>query len=367
MARDGSSETFRIERLGVIMQADAGIPEEAEGVLNPAAARGPDGRLYLLPHVVGHGNCSRVGLARVRFGGAGAPIGVERLGHVLEPCEPYECRPKQGTGGCEDPRVTYVEPLRRYAMAYTAWGPTGPHVALAVSDDLRSWRRLGLATFVPDPDPVYGVDFDVYHNKDAAFFPRAVTGPNGEPSLALLHRPVYDLNVPEGISDPRPSIWISYCSLEAAQRDLAALAEVRHHNLVAEPEYPWEALRIGAGPPPLMTPLGWLLLHHGVSAIEGPDRQKPPLRYCAGALVLDPDDPRRILWRSEAPLLAPEVPEERTGVVPNVVFPTGLDDRGDGHVDVYYGMADFRIGAARLTVPAHLPARSAVAGAEAPR
>lgn len=355
MAREESSDRFRVERLGVVMQADSSIPEEVEGVLNPAAARDPDGCLYLLPRVVGRGNYSRVGRARVRFGGRGAPIGVDRLGYALEPEATYELRPKEGTGGCEDPRVTFVEPLGSYIMAYTAWGATGPHVALAASDDLRSWRRLGLVTFVPDPDPVYGVDFDAYHNKDAVLFPRAVMAPNGEPSLALLHRPVYDVSVPEGITDPRPSIWISYCPLDAAGRDLAALTEVRQHWLVAEPAYPWEELRIGGGPPPLWTSFGWLLLHHGVSALDAPGGGKPPLRYCAGALVLDHDDPRRVIWRSEAPLLAPQAPEEVTGIVPNVVFPTGLDDRGDGQVDVYYGMADFRIGVARLTVPARLP------------
>src|SRR5438067_1747483 len=136
---------------------------------------GPDGELYLFPRIVGQGNYSRVGIARVQFNDKGNPAGVERLGYALEPQEPYELRP--GTGGCEDPRVTYVEPLKLYVVVYVAWGLTGPRIALAVSEDLRSWLRLGLAQFAPDPDPVYGVDFDQYHNKDGAFFPRAVPGP----------------------------------------------------------------------------------------------------------------------------------------------------------------------------------------------
>ena len=99
-------------------------------------------------------------------------------------------------------------------MVYVGWGPLGPRLALAVSADLVSWRRLGLAEFLPDPDPVYGVDFDTYHNKDGMLFPRAVTGPDGRPALAMLHRPVYDTgeDTPHGIPDPRPSIWISYCA-----------------------------------------------------------------------------------------------------------------------------------------------------------
>jgi hypothetical protein len=79
-----------LRRLGVIMELDPTDPREAEGVLNPAVARGPDGALYLLPRLVGPGNYSRIGLARVRFDSRGDPVGVERLGVVLEPQAPYE-------------------------------------------------------------------------------------------------------------------------------------------------------------------------------------------------------------------------------------------------------------------------------------
>jgi predicted GH43/DUF377 family glycosyl hydrolase len=355
-----SAAGFHIERLGLIMQADPARPEECEGVLNPAAARGPDGALYLFPRLVGQGNYSRVGIARVQFNDKGNPAGVERLGYALEPQEPYELRP--GTGGCEDPRVTYVEPLKLYVMAYVAWGLMGPRVALAVSEDLRSWRRLGLAEFVPDPDPVYGVDFDQYHNKDGAFFPRAVPGPDGRPALALLHRPVYGTgeDTPKGVPDPRPSIWMSYCALEDVQRDVQALARLRGHHVLIDPEYPWEELRIGGGTPPLMTPLGWLLLYHGVTGqIARVPKEQQRVQYAAGVLVLDADDPRRVLYRTPSPILEPETGEETEGVVPNVVFPTSVDDRGEGWVDVYYGMADLRIGAARLQIPDQLPAESA--------
>jgi predicted GH43/DUF377 family glycosyl hydrolase len=173
---------FQMERLGVVMQPDPAIPEEAEGVLNPGAARGPDGELYLFPRVVGRGNYSRIGIARVRFDAAGNPAGVTRLGYALEPREPYELRPHEGTGGCEDPRVTYVEPLGLYVMVYVAWGPYGPRLALASSLDALSWQRLGLVDFEPDPDPRY--------------------------YLALVQRPVYEdrESAPKGIADARPSI-----------------------------------------------------------------------------------------------------------------------------------------------------------------
>jgi len=74
-----------------------------------------------------------------------------------------------------------------------------------------------------------------------------------------------------------------------------------------------------------------------------------PVRYVAGAMLLDPQDVSRVLSRSHVPLLEPETTEEREGTVGNVVFPTAIDVRQGGATDVYYGMADSRIGAARLT------------------
>ena len=98
---------FRIRRLRWIMKPEPGDPIEVEGVLNPAAVRGPDGQLYLFPRLVAKGNYSRIGMARVRFDDAGDPGGVEWLGTALEPEEDYE-RGAAGRGGCEDPRITFV-------------------------------------------------------------------------------------------------------------------------------------------------------------------------------------------------------------------------------------------------------------------
>src|ERR1700728_4554617 len=129
---------FLMQRLGMVMEPEPGNPLEAEGVLNPAAIRGPDGELYLFPRLVARGNYSRIGIARVKFDHAGDPCGVERLGIALEPEADYEQR-TGGSGGCEDPRVTFVEPLGHYVMTYTAYSPHGPRIALAVSEDLFQW------------------------------------------------------------------------------------------------------------------------------------------------------------------------------------------------------------------------------------
>src|SRR5205085_11923998 len=98
--------TGQLRRLGVIMEPNIADPREAGGVLNPAVTRGSDGQLYLLPRLVAAGNYSRIGLARVLFNRRGTPVGVERLGVVLEPHAPYERNPDTG-GGVEDARITY--------------------------------------------------------------------------------------------------------------------------------------------------------------------------------------------------------------------------------------------------------------------
>src|SRR6202021_1519180 len=161
-SRPGSVESVTLQRLGLIMEPEPGNPNEIEGGLNPAAIRGPDGELYLFPRLVAKGNYSRIGIARVRFNEAGDPSGVERLGIALEPEADYELRP--GGGGCEDPRVTFVEPLQRYLMTYTAFSVHGPRIALAISEDLFHWKRLGLVSF----GGYKGIEFTDMNNKDAS-------------------------------------------------------------------------------------------------------------------------------------------------------------------------------------------------------
>ena len=181
----GERTRFSLRRLGVVMEPEAGNPVEVEGVLNPAVARGLDGNLYLFPRLVSQGNYSRIGIARVHFDADGDPVTAERLGIALEPTAEYELH--ADGGGCEDPRITFVEPLQRYVMTYTAFSSDGPRIALAISDDLFHWERLGLATF----EPYRGLDFNGVNNKDALVFPVAVPDPNGRPSMAMIHRPLF--------------------------------------------------------------------------------------------------------------------------------------------------------------------------------
>lgn len=195
---------FELQRLGMLMEPEPGNPQEVEGVFNPAVARGPDGELYLFPRLVAQGNYSRIGVARVRFNEVGDPTGVERLGVALQPEADYELRP-DGSGGCEDPRITFVEPMQRYMMTYTALSSRGPRIALAASKDLFHWQRLGLATFAPR----HRIEFSDVDDKDASLFPVAIPNPSGKPELAILHRPLFPGTVQEKPpAVPRPVRWI---------------------------------------------------------------------------------------------------------------------------------------------------------------
>jgi predicted GH43/DUF377 family glycosyl hydrolase len=344
---------YRLIRQGVLMTPEPGAPFEAEGVLNPASGRSADGRLWLLPRMVAAGNVSRIGLAEVLIRD-GQPASVRRDKVVLAPDAGFEHA--HSHAGVEDPRVTWIETLGVHVMAYVTFGPLGPRPAVAVSHDLHQWRRLGPLHFQYQPE--LNTDLNLFTNKDVVYFPEPIPGPDGQPAFALLHRPTWDLGLvtggsdtylPDGLEDPRPGIWISYLNVEDAKHDLAALTSVHSHRLVALPEYSYEALKIGAGPPPRRVEEGWLLIHHGVSGTltEGWEPQQHAI-YSAGAMLLDPTDPARVLARTDTPLLEPLTDHERHGLVPNVVFPTAIEDI-DGHPFVFYGSADSSIAVASLT------------------
>jgi beta-1,2-mannobiose phosphorylase / 1,2-beta-oligomannan phosphorylase len=131
-----------------------------------------------------------------------------------------------------------------------------------------------------------------------------------------------------------------------------------HHRL-ASPVSHWERLKIGGGTPPILTRHGWLIVYHGVNELEEPGSGELHLQYSAGVMILSKEHRREILYRSAKPVLKPGLLNERNGIVPNVVFPNGIDRRDDlglpDRFDVYYGMADNWIGVARLNLPDVLP------------
>ncbi|GAC1302782.1 MAG: glycoside hydrolase family 130 protein [Vulcanimicrobiaceae bacterium] len=336
-----------VTRLGIVLEP-SGDPLEVEGVLNPATARSRDGKLLVYPRVVARGNASRVGL--VEAGGSpDAPI-FARIGYALEPSEDYELRTQRGGYGCEDPRVTFVPVLDRYVMCYTAYGPLGPRIAVALSVDGYVWERLGLANFsapgLPNGD-----------DKDAAFFPEPVISPRGVPSLAFYHRPMLHVSavdscaaIPIILGMPprdRECTRIAYVPLDPVLADRRALLEVAESALVLEPGAAWGRIKNGGGTPPVRVEEGWLSFFHGVDGHYDEGGTCRGMRYSAGIVVHDAQRPDVVRYRSDRPVFSPETADERRGVVNNVVFPTGIDVRpgaGPREFDVYYGMADSRVG-----------------------
>jgi predicted GH43/DUF377 family glycosyl hydrolase len=345
-----------VTRLGVVLAPD-GSANEAEGVLNPASARTRDGALLLYPRVVGAGNMSRVGIARgtERSG----DVGFERCGYALEPAASYERRPAgQGGMGCEDPRVTFIAALDCYVMAYTAFGPEGPRIAVALSPDGWQWERLGLADFSA-PGLPYGDD------KDGVFFPEPVRSPNGVLSIAFYHRPMLRLSTANGRAaiptildlppENRESTRIAYVPLAPIYGDMKNLLKVSESAMVLAPDGPWGKIKTGGGTPPVRIDEGWFSLYHAVDAVEVNGRYH--MVYSAGIVVHDIDQPHRVIYRSPEPVMTPEGADELLGTVNNVVFPTAIDQLSDRAFDVYYGMADARIGRARCALaPAYAAA-----------
>lgn len=338
-----------VTRLGVVLERE-GDPAEAEGVLNPASTRSYSGELLLYPRMVGEGNTSQIGLAR---GVEDADsVQFERIGVVLAPIMDYERRSVPGGYGCEDPRVTFIATLGQYVMAYTAFGPHGPRIAIAVSCDGYSWTRLGLVDFAT-------AGLASGHDKDAVFFPDAVYSPKGVLSLAFYHRPTLNVSTRDPIAaisiilemkpSDREGIRIAYVPLAPVLSNVRHLLCVAESELVLSPDARWGQIKTGAGTPPVRIDEGWLSIFHAVDVIDHCGRSS--MSYSAGIVIHDLDQPHHILYRSPQPVLTPVTVDERVGTVDNVVFPTGIDRRSSARsFDVYYGMGDAKVGRLRFDI-----------------
>jgi predicted GH43/DUF377 family glycosyl hydrolase len=240
----------------------------------------------------------------------------------------------------------FVPVLARYVMAYTAFGVDGPRIALALSSDGYAWQRLGLMDFSAS-------GLSPGHDKDAAFFPEPVWSPAGVLSFAFYHRPMT-----HSMPSFREEIRIAYVPLEAALADRSNLLKVAESIIVSTAGGPWALIKGGAGTPPIRIAEGLLSVYHGVDRIEDSDGTGRGIRYSAGLIVHDAERPHLIRYRSPNPIFMPYTIEERNGIVNDVVFPTGIDvdpTLSPRTYDIYYGMADARIGRVRLDwAPGHL-------------
>lgn len=208
--------------------------------------------------------------------------------------------------GIEDPRATLID--GRWYVTYVSVSRWGITTSLASTADFRSFERHGVI-FLPD-------------HKDVVLFPGRVGG-----RFRALTRPM-----PQSFSK-LIGMWI------ASSDDLL---EWGGHTRICLPRPGcWDDVRTGASAVPFRVPEGWLELYHGVDH---------DLHYAVGALLLDGDDPTRVLARSPRPILAPEESYERNGLFNDTVFSCGHLDLGDGRVRLFYGAADSVIAAADFDV-----------------
>src|SRR5450759_4261883 len=198
-----------------------------------------------------------------------------------------------------DPRVCWIED--RY---YVTWcnGYHGPTIGVGYTHDFKTFYQLDNA-FLP-------------FNRNGVLFPRRIGG-----RYAMLSGPSDNWHTPFG------DIFYS------ESPDLIHWG--RHRHVMAPIPWTWQSTKIGAGPTPIETPEGWLLIYHGVlTSCNG-------YVYSMGAALLDLDQPWKVIARSRDYLLSPQVPYEQVGDVPNVAFPcSALVDGSCYRLTIYYGGAD---------------------------
>lgn len=266
---------------------------------DPRILRLPNGRVRL--RYISH-------LRLVRLDGEDLSIKDVSIEQDLMPSQSWE------EFGIEDARITQIEDT--YYITYVAISrQMGVATALMTTKDFRTFQR-------------HGIIFPT-ENKDVVFLPERWKG-----HFVAYHRPV-------------SNYWIDAPSIETSLSP-DGLHWGNHRFLFGPREGEWDSIRIGSGPPPLRIRDGWLLIYHGVS----PATQESPVgRYCAGAVMLDEDDPTRLIARSKLPLICPERTYEREGFAPDVLFPTGaIYDEKEGELMLFSGCADEVVSVLKLSV-----------------
>jgi len=267
------------------------LPFPAAAVLNPGAAE-HDGDVVLLLRVEDTAGYSDIYVARSRNGVTDWRIEAKPLLRHGEAQWRYE------EWGCEDARASYVPEDKAWYVTYVAYSSMGPAVGIAKTLDFVEAERISLLGSTND--------------KDGVLFPRKFNG-----NWAMLHRPD---------AGGTQHIWSAYSD------DLIRWGEP--HCVLLEGRGPaWSSLKVGAGPPPMSINEGWLLMYHGVKPYGG------SLVYRAGLALLDAEVPHKLVASSPGWVFQAEADYELSGMVANVVFPTGALIRGD-ELWMYYGAAD---------------------------
>jgi Predicted glycosylase len=298
-------------------------------VLNPAVFYKEDEKLfYMIYRAAGNDETHYIYL--------GLATSKDGIHFTRQSQEPVLSPDKSGAdgGGTEDPRIVKIGDYFYMTYASRVFAPgqywkadhknygfaplCGPSVLLsnntethlAISKDLRSWKKLGRITNAKDDD------------RDVVLFPEAING-----KYYRTSRPSYRCG--KGYPNPNPAIWLT------SSDDLLEWDEPL--ELLYQGEEDWESFKVGASCPPIKTAKGWVLIYHGVSAKDK--------AYRVGAFLLDLKDPRKILAKTKKPFLEPTLPYETEGYYNGCVFPTANVVK-DGTLYLYYGAADHFIGVA---------------------
>ncbi len=297
-------ETLLVRHSGNPILTAADWPYPAHTVFNAGATMLADGTTLLLVRVEDRRGHSHLCAARSKNGLDGWVIDATP---TLRP-DP-ENFPEE-LWGIEDPRITFVPELGKYAIAYTAYSKGGPGVALAMTEDFRTFERYGL---VMQPD-----------DKDAALLPRRIDG-----QFALVHRPMHDSGA---------HVWISFSP---------DLRNWGGHKLMlaARKGAWWDANKVGLSPPLIETSRGWLMIYHGVR------HNAAGCLYRLGLALFDLEHPDRCISRGDSWIFGPEEVYERIGDVGNVAFPCGYTIGQDGDaLRIYYGAADTSVALATSSI-----------------
>lgn len=284
-------------------------PYNIHAVFNPGAILMKDGKTLLLVRHEDHRGFSSLSIAISEDGVSDWKIQEKP---VLAPFAGYKSNSsvilpdENERWGAEDPRITYIEEIDQYVIAYTAYSGNGPCVSLISTTNFQEYKRIG---FVFPPE-----------NKDAALFPKKIDG-----KYLIIHRPIYH---------DKGHIWVSSSTDMNRWGNHKILLNARKGQW-------WDANKIGLGPPPIETDEGWLVLYHGVKTTVSGNI------YRVGMVLLDKQNPLEVLNRSDEWLIGPKESYEREGDVDDVVFPTGwVIDNGQTtkKIRFYYGAADTSIG-----------------------
>jgi len=292
-------ELFRRYKQNPILTASS-WPYPANSVFNAAATALPTGETLLLVRVEDRRGISHLTAARSDDG-----ITSWRIDPQPTLSSDPERFPEE-IWGIEDPRITWIAELDRYAITYTSYSTSGPLVSLVLTRDFKTFERKGVIT--PPED------------KDAALLPHRIGG-----RWVLIHRPV------SGFPGSRANMWLSYSPDLKHWGDHCVMLEARRGAW-------WDANKIGLSPPAIETSEGWLVIYHGVRMTAA------GCLYRLGLALFDLEDPARLVKRGDEWVFGPDESYERVGDVGDVVFPCGLvHDPATGNLRLYYGAADTSI------------------------